>query len=194
MPLTKEFPKLRAAIATYDASRDMIIRECRDITKSSKQAIYDLHRDDPAAAKKNLAAAEAVMKKLLKTIKSDPTLRTGGFSASLEEYTEAKAFLRFLEKGDLITCAELGVEPEEYLLGLCDLTGELVRYAVRKGTAKDKRAVQNARDMVDGINGELLQFDLRNGELRKKYDSVKYNLQKIETVLYDLSLRGRVAE
>jgi predicted translin family RNA/ssDNA-binding protein len=91
-------------------------------------------------------------------------------------------------------CAELGVEPEEYLLGLCDLTGELVRYAVRKGTAKDKRAVQNARDMVDGINGELLQFDLRNGELRKKYDSVKYNLQKIETVLYDLSLRGRVAE
>ncbi len=28
--------------------------------------------------------------------------------------------------------------------------------------------------------GELLQFDLRNGALRKKYDALKYTLRKLE--------------
>ena len=44
---------------------------------------------------------------------------------------------------------------------------------------------------IDAIHGQLLQFDLRNGELRKKYDSIKYNLQKAENTLYDLTLNPR---
>lgn len=34
--------------------------------------------------------------------------------------------------------------------------------------------------MVEAISGELIQFDFRNGPLRKKYDSIKYNLRKLE--------------
>jgi hypothetical protein len=33
-----------------------------------------------------------------------------------------------------------------------------------------------------------VQFDLRNGSLRKKYDSLKYTLKKMETTLYEMSL------
>ncbi len=32
------------------------------------------------------------------------------------------------------------------------------------------------------------QFDLRNGSIRKKYDSLKYTLKKLENTLYELSL------
>jgi hypothetical protein len=32
------------------------------------------------------------------------------------------------------------------------------------------------------------QFDLRNGAIRKKYDSLKYTLKKMENTLYELSL------
>ena len=32
------------------------------------------------------------------------------------------------------------------------------------------------------------QFDLRNGAIRKKYDSLKYTLKKMEDTLYQLSL------
>jgi len=188
----KEFQSLKKELEAYDASRDTIIRECRDITKLSKQAIYSLHRDDAKTARQQLADAEKVIAKLLKDIGDDPTLRTGGFSASLEEYVEAKAFLRFLEKGTLIGCKELKVvEAEEYLLGLCDLTGELMRYAVLAATRRDKKAVQAVRDLIDAIYGQFVQFDFRNGELRKKYDSIKYNLQKVENVLYDLALNPR---
>lgn len=36
------------------------------------------------------------------------------------------------------------------------------------------------RDLVESIMGQMLQFDLRNGSLRKKYDSLKYTLKKME--------------
>ena len=188
----KEFIDMKKELESFDASRDTIIRECRDITKLSKQAIYSLHRDDMKTAKQQLVDAEKVIAKLLVQIKKDQNLRTAGFSASLEEYTEAKAFLRFIEKGDLITKKELKVvETEEYLLGLCDFTGELMRHAVLRATKRDKKSVQNARDMIDAIYGQFVQFDFRNGELRKKYDSIKYNLQKVENVLYDMMLNPR---
>jgi predicted translin family RNA/ssDNA-binding protein len=188
----KEFEQLRRELESYDSRRDTIIKESRDITKLSKQAIYSLHRDELDVARKQLIDAEKVINKLLKDIRSDPTLRTGGFSGSLEEYTEAKAFLNFLESGTLLPKRDLKyVDAEEYLLGLCDLTGELMRYAVIRATKRDKKAVENARAIIDAVWGQLTLFDLRNSELRKKYDSIKYNLQKVENVLYDMALNPR---
>lgn len=183
------FGSMRKELQEYDQRRDQLIRESRDVTKESKMAISALQRGDSKAAKEHLKVAETVKAKLDKVCAQDPTLRYGAYSASLEEYAEAKTFLSFLEKGKLVTAKELGIEAEEYLLGLCDLTGELVRYTVLRATAKDAKAVKAAREIVDAIHTELLQFDLRNGELRKKYDSVKYNLQKIENVLYELTLK-----
>lgn len=55
-----------------------------------------------------------------------------------------------------------------------------MRYAVVKATARDVAEVERCRTMVEAISGELIQFDFRNGPLRKKYDSVKYNLRKLE--------------
>lgn len=35
-----------------------------------------------------------------------------------------------------------------------------------------------------------MQFDLRNGPLRKKFDGVKYDVRKVDDVLYELALLG----
>lgn len=45
-----------------------------------------------------------------------------------------------------------------------------------------------ARDLTEGLMGQFLQFDFRNGSLRKKYDSLKYVLKNLENTLYELSL------
>lgn len=65
---------------------------------------------------------------------------------------------------------------------MLDFTGELNRYAVQRATARDKAAVQAARDLTDLLMGRFLQFDLRNSALRKKFDSLKYTLKKLEVV------------
>lgn len=72
--------------------------------------------------------------------------------------------------------------------GVIDLTGELMRYAVSRATERDVEGVRRCAELVDSLQGQLIQFEFRNGALRKKYDSIKYNMKKLETVLYELSL------
>ena len=35
-------------------------------------------------------------------------------------------------------------------------------------------------------------LNLKNDNLRKKFDSIKYDMKKVEEVVYDLSIRGLV--
>jgi predicted translin family RNA/ssDNA-binding protein len=66
------------------------------------------------------------------------------------------------------------------------LTGELGRRSVLEAIAKNKDEVQTIRELVDEIYGVFARLDLRNGEIRKKGDAIKWNLNKIEEVLHDL--------
>lgn len=185
----EDFTAMRERLAAYDAARDTIIKRSRDITKASKQAIYALHRDAREEAAQHLVDAETAINELLPAIRADQTLRTGGFSNGMEEYVEARLFLAFLQSGTLLPSSAIpDADAEEYLGGLADLTGELVRHAVLRATARDRETVQRIRDLLDAIFGQFLQFDFRNGELRKKYDGMKYALQKAEQLLYDLAL------
>ena len=41
------------------------------------------------------------------------------------------------------------------------------------------------------IYGELLKFDFRDNEIRRKVDAVKYELRKLEDLVLDLKFKGR---
>lgn len=177
----------------YDATRDTIIRRCRDMQKSAKTAIYCLHRNDAAGAARDLAAVEAVAAELAPLLAGEPTLRYGSFSAAMEEYAEAAIFRHYLQTGRLLASTALPLcNRDEYLGGLLDFTGELNRFAVLRATARDVPAVTRCRELVDAIFGAMLRFDLRNGNLRKKYDALKYTLKKLESLLYELQLAAPV--
>jgi predicted translin family RNA/ssDNA-binding protein len=80
------------------------------------------------------------------------------------------------------------VNIDEYLGGVMDFCGEINRFAVLAATRRDVAAVASAREVVDALLAQLMLFEFRNGSLRRKYDGVKYTLQKLEQVAYDLSL------
>ncbi len=185
----REFARIKERFEAFDEKREAVIKESRDILKLSKQAIYCLHREDRDGARERLDKARGVKERLEAEIACDTALRTGGFSNAVEEYVEARAFLHFLAEEAILPFSEVSVLPEEYLLGLADLTGELCRRAVLLATKQDCRGVQLIHEAIEAIYGQFVQFDFRNGELRRKYDSIKYNLQKVERVLYDLQLR-----
>ncbi|GIL46914.1 hypothetical protein Vafri_3779 [Volvox africanus] len=189
MLATSDWERLGEYLAAYDATREGVIKRCRDVQKLAKQAVYSLHRGDVQGAVKQLAKAEAVAEEISPCIAKYPALRSGSFAAAVEEYVEARAFACFLAEGRLIRSDELPLaEPEEFLGGVLDFTGELNRYAIARATVRDRAAVQLCRDLVDALMGRFLQFDLRNGSLRKKYDSLKYTLKKMEGTLYELAL------
>ena len=49
-------------------------------------------------------------------------------------------------------------------------------------------SVYICRTLVSQLNGKMLEFDFRNGPLRRKYDGLKYALKTIEDIMYETSL------
>ena len=187
---TKELDKIKKNMIEFDKQRESIIFLSRIVLKASKSAIYSTHRADFKNAKKQISEAEINIKKAEKIIKKIPDLRgVGIYSSALEEYAEAKCFYGYVKDKKLPKVSELATNAEEYLRGLCDFTGEMARLAVISATNKKFKEVKAIRDVVEEVFGFLSSMDLRNGELRKKSDSIKWNLKKIEDILYDVSMK-----
>lgn len=189
--LEKAFDGISQDMKAYDEKRETVIQKSREIQKLSKQAIFSIHRSDIAQADERLDRARSVYDELSHLVVEQPSLRSGSFSNSLEEYCEAVIFRQYVQDHTMLVPADVPMaNTEEYLGGLLDFTGELNRWAIARATQRDTAAVQHARDCVDTIMGCFLRLDLRNGQIRKKYDALKYTLKKLENTLYELSLGG----
>jgi translin len=187
----KDFQRIKKELILFDKEREELIKKSRAILKSSKQAIYLVHRNEFNDAENMLNKVEKEIKLIKKTIKCNPKLDfLGAYSVANQEYVEAKCYLEFVKNRKIPTCAKLNVQVEDYLLGLCDLTGELGRRAVASVIKKEFDNVYLIHDVVDQIYGLFLQLDLRNGELRKKSDAIKWNLKKIEGIIYDIKIKS----
>ena len=183
-----EFGKIREEMHKTDLKREEIIQLSREIITISKQVIYAAQRNDLKEAERPIKTIKDKIKKLKKiNINTDTNIS----SVAFQEYVEAAAFYEFVKNKKIPTKASLGVSAEDYLMGLCDLTGELVRKAIYDVIHKKFDEAERIKELVHDIYGEFLKLHLRNGELRKKSDSIKWNLKKLEEVMYDISMKGR---
>ena len=183
------FAKLQKQIKLYDQQREELIKKSRDVLKLSKQLIYAVHRDEISVASQLLKKIEKEKKKLESIAKLNQKLSyEGSYKVAIQEYVEAVLYYNFVKNGKLI---DLGVLPEHFILGLADLPGELVRKAVFLAGKGKVDEVIIIKDLVDELYGELLKFDFREQGLRRKFDSMKYDLRKLEDLVLDLKLKGR---
>ena len=79
---------------------------------------------------------------------------------------------------------------EEYLIGLTHLSNELSRLSVNCVTSQDYARPVRIADFINSLNSGFRLLNLKNDNLRKKFDGIKYDLKKVEEVVYDLSIRG----
>lgn len=185
---TQQFAQMRQELHDRDDARDEIIRRSRTLLKDAKHIIYLVHQDDVATASERLSALAKAHASLLEAHGTQPET-IGAYADATEEYVEAACFVAYASGECIPSRSELSVPTEHYLCGLSDLTGELARRAVFAATKRDTSAVEDIWEFINTLQGELVQFHLRNGLLRKKYDSIKYNLKKVEETLYDVKLR-----
>lgn len=127
------------------------------------------------------------------------------FSFTLMRLCHLCSLIRFLQDGQLLTRAataqdwlQIGqtradgfyLEVDDYLGGLIQTSNELARFAVNCVTNQDfERPVQICEFLSTLLAGFRL-LNLKNDNLRKKFDSLKYDMKKVEEVVYDLSIRG----
>jgi len=183
-----EFNKIRQEMHNVDLKREEVIQISREIISISKQVIYAAQRNDlktAAFAVKDIKNKVHILRKI--NIQADTNIN----SVAFQEYVEAIAFYEFVKNKKIPTKTSLGVSAEDYLSGLCDLTGELVRKAIYDVIHRKFDEAEKIKELVHDIYGEFLKLHLRNGDLRKKSDSIKWNLKKLEEVMYDISMKGR---
>ena len=188
-----DFKEMRAEFNSFDDNRELVIKKSRDILKLSKQIIYSVHRDDLKEAEKLVKSIESEKKKIINTIRKNSKLESiGAYRVAVGEYVESMLYYYFIKEKKIVTHKFLKVTTEHYLLGLIDLTGELGRKAVQLAGKGDFKEVVLIRDAVSEIYGELLKFDFRDSDMRRKFDSVKYDLKKLEDLVLDLKLKGKL--
>ena len=51
-----------------------------------------------------------------------------------------------------------------------------------------------ARRLLEQLNEKMLEFDFRNGPLRRKYDGLKYALKLVEDIVFEASLVNTTEE
>jgi len=189
----QDFKEMRDEFDTFDNNREEIIKKSRDILKLSKQIIYCVHRDDVKEAEKLVEKIEAEKKKAETIIAKDAELASiGAYAVSIGEYVEAILYFSFIKHKKLPNHKQLKVCTDHYLFGLIDLTGELGRKAVQLAGKGIFDVVVEIRDIVSEIYGELLKFDFRDSDMRRKFDSVKYDLKKLEDLVLDLKLKDKI--
>lgn len=182
----KDFSRIRDEIHGLDSKREDIIRKSREVISLSKQVIYACQRDDIKAADSLIIEIKSKVAGLRKI---NLNLDTNINSVAFQEYVEAISFFEFVKNGKIPTKLSLKVNAEDYLGGICDLTGELVRKAIYNVIHKKFSDAEKIKELVHLIYGEFLKLNLRNGELRKKSDSIKWNLKKLEEVMYDVHMK-----
>jgi len=187
-----DLENIKKDIEVFESERDSIIKQSRDIIKLSKKTIYAVHRNDMKAAAQAAEEMTSELRKLQSVSKHPKLLSSGSYKVAVQEYVEALCFFELMKDNRIPTNKELGLDPEFYLMGLIDLTGELVRKAINSAIKDDYDTSVKLKGLVSDLYDELLLFDFAGGELRKKFDSIKYDLKKLDDLVLSLKLSKKI--
>ncbi|KAI9096197.1 Translin [Phlyctochytrium arcticum] len=206
--LINTFRACASALDEVHDRRERIVKISRDITICSKRWIFLLHRDDsdPEEAlresEKKKDEIVSLLHKASKDLRGNNWWRLHrSIAPGLEEYIEAASFSFYLQHKRLMGKEELqqllqtkeGEElltplDEDYVLGLADLTGEVMRYAInsliRKDTAAAEKSCLFLREIANQF--EICDFPFTRG----KMPAMRSSLKKVENACYTRKVRG----
>ena len=78
----------------------------------------------------------------------------------------------------------------EYMLGIADLTGELMRLAINSVGSGHIEAAKQSCQFLQTIYNEFMPFTHTHKELGRKISTVKQSLNKVEMACYTVHIRG----
>ncbi|EEP77530.1 conserved hypothetical protein [Uncinocarpus reesii 1704] len=228
------FSYFRSELDEHHDRRERVIKASRDITALSKKMVRSLNTTVPRSIAKENTDRFAQIRNLFNSITPDVSgLNSWRYQYQItwgvQEYIEALSFQYYIEKKQLIPLEEVrnSLPPEiyvtetDYVLGLFDLTGELMRFAITAMSTGENRPRSTLADAnVDGPSGESgsgfghgssaegIMVDLRElramfeklnvprnhsltKELNKKMEVMQTSVEKVERAAYGFLVRGR---
>ncbi|KAM5567488.1 hypothetical protein ABKV19_015522 [Rosa sericea] len=211
------FTKYADYLNDQNDKRERIVKASRDITMNSKKVIFQVHRMSKHnreevlhKAEKDLAAVtDQFMARLVKELQgTDFWKLRRAYSPGIQEYVEAATFCKFCRTGTLLNLDEMNatllplsdpsLEPLQinvldYLLGLADLTGELMRLAIGRISDGEVEFAEKICKFVREIYRELtlvVPFMDDSNDMKTKMDTMLQSVMKIENACFSVHVRG----
>ena len=194
-------------------SRDTTIGSKRAIFLLHRAAVLE-----PGASgrEERLEEAEGKLKEVGQFLQSiakeltgvDPWLHLSAFSPGLQEFVEALAYYVFLRQGGLVSQGEVShwLEFEEegggggtvcvplstvnYVLGIADLTGELMRMCITAVGAGQQNVPFQLLPFISSIYHGFQSLPPISKDILHKLRTLRSSVSKIETACYTLQIRG----
>jgi translin len=189
--------RINQEISAKEKVREEALRFSRDIIINCRKAIQHLHRDLMPAAQEFIGQAGSLLSKLIMVTKDHPDIFYAGYVENAEqEYVEASCLLSILQGKVLPSPGELQVTSSSFLMGLCDLVGELRRAALDVMLEGDTAKATNYLKMMDQIYDAIMSFDYPSGlvPIKKKQDVVRSLVEKTRGELVVVSSERRMEE
>ncbi|XP_059621888.1 translin-associated protein X [Phlebotomus argentipes] len=195
---------------------ERIVKISRDITIESKRIIFLLHTIDQRKdnTKQVLEEAQRRLEELCTTRFREIAKELSGrdqyqysraFSPGLQEFVEALTFFEYISGKDLSDWSTLQerlrhdgeeclVQPIEFMLGLADMSGEVMRRCVNSlGSGDTDTCFASCRILQSLHAGYLGLGPAHSRELTRKMFTLRQSVMKSEAVCYNLRVRGKEA-
>ncbi|KNA21617.1 hypothetical protein SOVF_041550, partial [Spinacia oleracea] len=197
--------------------RERVVKASRDITMNSKKVIFQVHRigkhnkdEVLEKAEKDLQAVrDQHVSRLVKELNgTDFWKLRRAYSPGVQEYVEAATFCKFCRTGTLLNLDEINatflhlngssIEPLQinildYILGVADLTGELMRLAISRISDGELDFADKICRFVRDLHRELTIIvpDMDDShDMKFKMEIMLQSVMKIENACFGVHVRG----
>ena len=180
-----------------DRVREVALRSSRDIIISCRKAIHCLHRSNWTDAEKLVSQASTDLAKLYETTKNFPDLSNAGFvESAAQEYVEAQCLTHIIHGTDLPDPDALQTTYSSYLMGLCDVVGELRRGALDFILKGEPSKAREYLEYMDMIYEAIMNFDYPAAllSIKQKQDMVRGLIEKTRGELAVASCEQRIGD
>ena len=187
--------KIEKDIDNKDKIREEALRSSREIIINCRKAIQYVHQDLKKEAKGNIKQASTKLSDLYNITKEYPEIYHAGFvENAAQELVEAQCFYNIMKGKDLPDPDEMQTTYSSYLLGLCDLVGELRRTVLDSIRSGEQKNADDYLTMMEEIYDVIIRFDYPSGliPIKKKQDMVRSLIEKTRGELAVASCEKRI--
>ena len=187
--------KIEKNIDGKDKIREQALRSSRDIIINCRKSIQLIHRNRMKDADSNIKKASTKLTELYDVTKDHPDLYHAGFvENAAQELVEAHCFYNIMKGKDLPDPDKIQTTYSSYLMGLCDLVGELRRTALDSIRAGKAKKADQYLTMMEEIYDVIIRFDYPSGliPIKKKQDMVRGMIEKTRGELAVASCERRI--
>lgn len=210
--LEQQFDDFRKQLADSGSLRDRIrsvAMEIESVTRLMHSSLLLVHQSRPVPevlekAKAQIIILRELFNRLAEIVRECPGQYYryhGDWRSETQTVVSLLGFMHWLETGTLLLHSEaedklglnstdFGLDIEDYLTGICFMSNEMPRYVVNQVTAGDYDCPRMVLKFLTDLHASFRMLNLRNDFLRKKFDSMKYDLRRVEEVYYDVKIRG----